>query len=59
MTEKFCPNCEVLLEFIGSVGITVHEGVGDSNIDDQADRYDCEGGHTMFVIDALEGADDG
>lgn len=57
MTPYWCPNCDGELEFIGSVGITLHDDGGDV----QADRYDCNSGHTVLVfntVDSIEDEDD-
>ncbi len=46
---KRCPYDTACLEFIGSVGLTMHEGD-----DYQADRFDCPHGHTILVIPTPE-----
>jgi hypothetical protein len=54
MSEDFyCPNDNGILEFVGSVGITLHEGD-----DVQADRWDCPDGHTILVIPQIEDPDE-
>lgn len=40
-----CPLCGCDTKFIGSVGISIHEGD-----DHQADRIDCPEGHTFLII---------
>ena len=48
-TPYWCPNCDGELEFVGSIGLMLHpQG------DVQADRYDCNSGHTVLVIDTPE-----
>lgn len=51
MDDKYCPSCDGALHFVGSVGVTVHEG-----LEFQADRYDCaeSAGHSVLVINQIE-----
>lgn len=48
MSDYFCPNCDGVLEHVGSLGIVTHNGA-----DYQADRYDCNSGHTVLVMDQI------
>jgi hypothetical protein len=48
---KLCPSCDGILEFIGSVGVTVHDGD-----DYQADHYECPEGHSILALpDPIQG----
>jgi len=42
-----CPYCDSQMVFIGSLGVRDH----DDEWDAQADRFDCENGHTFLVVD--------
>ncbi len=44
--EQRCPSCGSTLTLIGSVGIVQ----ADQEWDAQADRFDCEQGHTCLVV---------
>jgi len=45
---RMCPDCSGVLEFSGSAGIVDYDGRWEA----QADRYICENGHTVFVVEA-------
>jgi len=52
MTQpSYCPTCDGILEFVGPIAITLHDGRF------QADRYDCDTGHTVLVIATPDAVD--